>query len=506
MEGWAVIQEVKRQIEAGRSVSEIARELEVDRKTVRKYRDGSEAEIRRQRREDHGRPRKIEVHLDWLRDRVKAYEDDGVVNAESLHRELLERGYEGSPRTVRREVARLVSVPRVRIYEPFETPMGQQAMVDLGEARRLRIGDRLETMYFIVMVLSHSRKKYGVWHNRPISTEMFLGFHEQAFRAFGGVTPELVYDQLKMAVIKERFGEVQFNEDFYAFARYHRFTPYICRKNDPETKGKIESVVRYTKRGFLPGRVFEDYTDVQVQWAEWVANVADAKVHETTGKIPNEVWQEERLHLHPMAEGSYGAQASMESREVLLNGLVKVLSNRYSVPQTYLGKEVLVRVTDERVEIYAPQRNLLYSHGRCFGHGQTIIEKSHYRHEYSIATEDLQRSVLAIYSCPGMLDALREKFPRYYRDQLKGLIRLAQDHAEEDLQQAANRALDFGCMGLTNIERILQGVEANKQSVPLRLVKDGKVLDGGAGELRELSYYDQVAQQRQEEQDELASL
>lgn len=506
MEGWAVIHEIKRQIEAGLSVSEIAREMGLDRRTVRKYRDASEAETRRKRREPRGRPRKIEKYMDWLRDRVKEYEKDGVVNAESLYLELKERGYGGSSRSVRREVMGLVSVPRGRIYEPYETPIGQQAMVDLGETRRLRMGDRRETMYLAAMVLSHSRKKYGEWHNRPISTEMFLGFHERAFRAFGGIPPEVVYDQLKLAVIKERFGEVQFNEDFYAFARYHRFTPFICRKNDPETKGKIESVIRYAKRGFLPGRVFENHGDVQAQWVDWVENVADAKVHETTGKVPNEVWKEERLHLQAMSEGCYTAQPSLEKREVLLNSLVKVLGNRYSVPPTYRRKEVMVRVTDERVEIYASEGDLVYSHWRCMGHGQTIIEKSHYAHEYSIPTEELERSLLAIYRCPGMLEALRAKFPRYYRDQLKGHIRLARDHAEEDLQQAAKRALDFQCVGLLNLEQILQGVEANKQNIPLGAFTQGKILDAGSGDLRELSYYDQVARQKQEEQDELASL
>jgi hypothetical protein len=113
---------------------------------------------------------------------------------------------------------------------------------------------------------------------------------------------------------------------------------------------------------------------------------------------------------------------------------------------------------------------------------------------------------LAVYKLPNLLAALKEKFPRYYRDQLKGLIRLAQDHAEEDLQKAAERAVDFQCVGLGNIEKIVVGVEANRQAIPVAWINAGRALDAGACELRNLSYYNQVAIERQEEQDELADL
>jgi transposase len=506
MESWAVIEQIKRRVEAGEPVAQIARDLRLDRKTVRKYRELTREQIRDLRRQGQGRPGKLEEHEEWLRKRVKEYEEDGVVNAVSLHRELVERGYEGSPRSVRRMVATMVTKPRKRIYEPFETAMGHQAMVDLAESRNLRIGDGRSTMYFVVMVLSHSRKKYGEWYERPISTEMFLGFHERAFASFEGVVAEVVYDQTKLAVIQERFGECEFNEDFYAFCRYYQFEPFICRKSDPETKGKIESVVRYAKRGFLPGRSFIDYQDVQRQWDQWVETVANAKVHETTKTVPAEVWEEEKKHLRRMPTGRYRAQPSMETRKALANGLIKVLGNRYSVPWTHQRAEVLVRVTEEKVEIYDQKKEHLYSHWRCMGRGQTIKEKTHYERAYAVPTEELERQVQAIYGLQGLFSALKAKFPRHYREQLKRLILLGRDHAVEDLREAANRSLSFGCVGVGNIEKILRGVEANKAIISLRKVEGGATLKAGSSELRGLSYYEDAAQEIQEEQDEQASV
>jgi transposase len=102
MENWAVINKIKEGIEKGESVSELARRLGVDRKTIRRYRDLSEEEVRRTHRQARRRERTLDRFFDWLKGRVGEYEEQGVVNSECIYRELVAMGYEGSPRTVRR--------------------------------------------------------------------------------------------------------------------------------------------------------------------------------------------------------------------------------------------------------------------------------------------------------------------------------------------------------------------------------------------------------------------
>jgi transposase len=497
-----MIHKIKAGIEKGKSVSELARRLDVDRKTVRKYRDLSEEEIRRGRRQSRRRRRSIDGYLDWLKDRVGEYEEDGVVNAESIYRELVAMGYKGSARTVRRCISAMRVRSRKRVFEPFETPPGRQAMVDLGEARKLAVGSSHVTMYFAVMALSYSRKKYGEWFDRPLNTEMFLQFHERAFRAFGGIPAEVVYDQTKLAVLKERCGECEFNEDFFGFARFCGFEPYICNKYDPQSKGKIESVVRYAKRGFLPGRTFSDVWDVQRQWEEWLENIADEKAHETTGRPPKELWREEQDRLKAVPCGWYDAQPSMERRRALANGLVKILGNAYSVPQEHHGAELFIRITDEKIEFYDLLRRPVCTHWRGSGRGKRFIEKSHYERQYSVPTEALEREVLEIYRSPALLKALKKRFPRHYREQMRGLIRLDRDHAREVLQEASHRAVSFGCVSLGDIEKIIQGVESGKRSIPLVTPNEGKPLGKDGARVREMAYYAQAVQHRQEEQDE----
>ena len=503
MKEWAVIHRVKELVEEGLSLAEIAKREGIDRKTARKYRDWSVEEIKEMRGRACRRSSKIENFKKWLKDRVGEYEEEGVVNCESLYRELIELGYKGSVRTVRRFVSKIRTKKAGRIYEPFETGIGYQAMVDLGESRRVRLGGGIGVMYFALMALSWSRKKYGMWWNRPITTEMFLGFHRGAFESFGGVPGEVVYDQTKLAVLKERYGECEFNEDFYAFARFYRYKPYICNGYDPQSKGKIESVKRYAKRGFLPGRSFVDVRDVQIQWEDWVENVADVKLHETTGKSPKEMWMEERTQLKPLPEGGYQAQSSMEKRKVLANGLVKVLGNAYSVPAAYHGKEVLVHITEERIEFCNVEREPIWTHWRGEGKGRRFIQKSHYEREHSVPTEELEKELMVVYGTNRMLDSLRSRFPRHYREQLRGLIRLGRDYATHELQAAAERALFFGCVSFGNIEKILRSVADSKPCRPLVKASLEKGVYVLSSESRTMDYYTEAVSKLQEEQNDV---
>lgn len=498
MKGWRMIHEIKKRLSAGVSVSEVARKLGIDRKTVRKYRDLETVQVKQQRKAAQQRTGKIDRFKKWLKSRVKEYEAEGIVNCECLYRELKEMGFTGAPRTVRRYVKGLRTKGRKRVFEPFETEPGKQAMVDMGERRKLLVGEKRQTVYFIVMALSHSRKKYGEWYDQPISTEMLLSFHQRAFASFGGIPAEIVYDQTKLAVLRERYGECDFNSEFYGFCRHYHIEPYICNGYDPQTKGKIESVVKYAKYGFLPGRSFQDTSDLQRQWDQWVAEVADVKVHETTGRPPVELWEQEREHLQPVPADAYEVQPSYESRKVLDNGLIKVLGNRYSVPQQYQGKRVGIRVTAEKIHIHAPEGAHLYTHWRARTKGKTYKIKDHYKKVYAVSTALLEKQVVSIYDSRAVLKELKQRFPRHYREQLKGLIRLEKETPQETLRQALTRALVFNSVSLGNIERIIRGIDADKINIPP--VESIRARSLGTGvRVRDMSYYARAAAGRHEE-------
>ena len=77
--------------------------------------------------------------------------------------------------------------------------------------------------------------------------------HEQAFRYFGSIPAECVYDQTKLVVIKEMFREVIFNDRFYHYAVQICLEIRVCKGYDPESKGKVEAGVKYVKGDCLWG-------------------------------------------------------------------------------------------------------------------------------------------------------------------------------------------------------------------------------------------------------------
>jgi len=77
-----------------------------------------------------------------------------------------------------------------------------------------------------------------------------------AFRYFGGRTGEIVYDQDRATTVAENAGDLIFTESFEAYRKHAGFSIFLCHGYDPQSKGKIESMVKYVKRNFLARRIY----------------------------------------------------------------------------------------------------------------------------------------------------------------------------------------------------------------------------------------------------------
>ena len=87
---------------------------------------------------------------------------------------------------------------------------------------------------------------------------------------------ELLYDNLKTAVLSHVDGTVEWQSTFADFAGYYGFTPRACRPYRAQTKGKVERPIRYLRESFFYGRTFLSDSDLNHQaqhWLETVANV-----------------------------------------------------------------------------------------------------------------------------------------------------------------------------------------------------------------------------------------
>ena len=343
-ERWAEIRRLRQEERV--SVSEIARRLDLDRKTVRR---SLRQPIWQPYRRALGTETVLTAHADFVRGRAPEVQ----YSARILYQELrANRGYTGSYETVKRFVAPLreVQLQADRALVRFETPPGQQSQIDWGQATvSFRTGAMLVHVFVLTLGFSRRSFYYACADER---LAQFLEAHERAFAHFGGHTREHLYDRPRTVCYPDDTGRRVWNPTFKAFADYWGFEPRVCRPYRAQTKGKVESGVKYLKRNFLPGRIFVDLVDFQTQLDEWTATIADRRIHGTTHEEPLTRFGREHNHLVPLAGQPTFHHEARLSRIVAEDYLVSLATNRYSVPCRFIGQRVEVQQRGDTVHIF----------------------------------------------------------------------------------------------------------------------------------------------------------
>ncbi len=284
----------------GRSIRAIARMLNVSRNTVRRY-------LRSQGLTRYGRePRagKLEPYKQYIVERVKAAAPEWIP-ATVLLRELRALGYGGGISILKEHLGLLRPIVRPEPLIRFETEPGRQMQVDFAIIRRGR--DRLSVF---IATLGWSRAAYVEFvADERLAT--LLGCHERAFYYFGGVTHEVLYDNMRTVVSQRNCygpGRHRYNPTFLDFARHYGFVPRLCRPYRAKTKGKVERFIRYLRASFYvplasqlsPEGLTVDRDTANARVGTWLREVANARVHATTGEVPLVRLEQERDHLQPI--------------------------------------------------------------------------------------------------------------------------------------------------------------------------------------------------------------
>ena len=337
--------ELKRQ---GLSIKAISAATGFDRKTIRKYLASPEGIPAYAPRPP--RPSKLEPFHAHLRERLTA----GVWNGVVLLRELRERGYKGGYTILKNWLHPQRSVASVAAVRRFETPPGHQAQVDWGHLGSLEVDGVERKMWGFTFTLGQSRAMMAeAGLEQQLGT--LLRMHEEAFRQLGGVPREILYDRMKTVWLEtDDRGEVVWNPVLLDFAQYWGFTPRLCRPYRAQTKGKVESGVKYVRRNFLcglQGREPGSLEELNTQLRQWVWEVANQRVHGTTHEQIMGAWQTERASLTQLDGRPPYPFVDEELRKVARDAFVSWEGSRYSVPWAYAGKEVWVRARAGDVEV-----------------------------------------------------------------------------------------------------------------------------------------------------------
>ena len=356
----------------GLSVSAIARQLERDRKTVRKYIERGLAAPAYGPRQP--RPTVVTPFVPYLRERVAVFPE---LTGSRLLREIKELGYAGGYTAVK-DFLRTIRPKAVHAFERrFETPPGKQAQVDFAFFRTV-FTDQPEAeriVWLFSMVLGHSRMMWGrfVAHQ---DLQTVLRCHIAAFEAFGGVPAEILYDRMKTAVLGEVEDQgIAYNRKLLDLATHYRFLPKACPPYRAKTKGKVERPFRYVREDFFLGRAFRNLDDLNAQFRHWLDTIANPRRHATTGRIVGKHFVEEKPYLKALPALPFSVVLTFD-RRITRDGMVSVGGNLYSVPDSTRRRVVEVHTLANEIRILEDNQ-LIAVHPVLEGRGRRRIAGGH---------------------------------------------------------------------------------------------------------------------------------
>lgn len=246
------------------------------------------------------RAAKLDPYKPIIATRLATYPE---LSAVRLFTEVRAAGYAGGITQLRDHVARVRPRPEPEPVIRFETEPGLQAQVDFADFR-FPWGKR----HALMVVLGYSRLLWLTFYPRQTLGILMAGL-ETAFRYFGGVPRELLFDQLKAVIIDDRRpedGKLIENPEFLRFAAHWGFRIRACRPYRAQTKGKVERPVGYVRGNFVYGREFLGDGDLAAQTARWLDETANARLHGTTKEVPRLRFErDERAQLLPLAARPY---------------------------------------------------------------------------------------------------------------------------------------------------------------------------------------------------------
>lgn len=457
-EGWKMYYKMQELQQLGLNKSQIAHHLGVSRNTLYKYWELNPDEYEKIIEEAYTRTKKLDRFEPDIVEWLKAFPDLSSSQVKDWLEEKLSFKDVGES-TVRRYVGIIrkeYQIPKVRETRKYEAvedpPMGHQAQVDFGVTKLKDTQGIEHKLWFITFVLSHSRYKYVEWLNRPFTTADVIKAHENAFEFYGGIPHEIVYDQDHLLLVSENHGDLIHTKEFALYLKKKKFNIYMCRKGDPESKGRVENVVKFVKGNFVPHRIYRGLDKLNEECMAWLERTGNGKKHNITKKIPAEVFLIEKEHLKPDIEKlNIINPTSSISRDVRKDNTVWYESNRYSVPLgTYQGPntEVSLEVTDDHALIIRLKETNeeIARHEICYKKGE-LIQKTNHKRDRSKGIAEYLEHVTALFPKPEQVQPFLEMIYKYKKRYIRDQLQLMKQKIEsiEYSSQLVEQTIDY-CM------------------------------------------------------------
>jgi transposase len=444
---------IKTLFQRGKSKSEIARILGVDRKTVRNILNKpDDAPI-----EKRPHPSMLDPYMKYIQEKINL-----ELSATRIWQDLQQDfSFKGQYTTVRDYVRKLKKSDK-KAFMVLHSLCGEEAQVDFGYIGTLKVDGKYRKAWVFVIVLSYSRYMYAqIVLDQSVKT--FIQCHSNAMKYFGGVPQVVKIDNLKAGIIEANFYEPLVQRTYASFAAHYGFLPQPCRIYTPTDKGKVESGVDYVKDNGLKGRNFKDYQEACDFLKHWLRDIANVRVHGTTRKIPQEVFeQEEKAKLGQLPVQDFIFSSSQKA-SLNTNCHLSYKGVYYSAPYQYIGMELDVIEVNSLLKIYYQNTELAVHIIKTTEKGGYVTDAMHYPTSKNITIRDIQdRQRLEMAEIGSGAASFYEAFMcrdglgKYEYRSITGILALRKKYDNTTINEACKRALYYNSLTYIIVKKICE--------------------------------------------------
>ena len=313
-------------------------------------------------------------------------------------------------------------------------PMGEEAQVDFGQYKMKTMYGTNVKVYFFCMVISHSNFRFVHFEPKPFTTKAAIKAHNFAFQYFGGRPKTILYDLDSVFVCSENYGNIVFVKEFEDFVRDTGYTARFCHARDPQSKGRVESIIGFIKHSFLDSTVYYGLDALNMAALAWLDGKGNETITASKPYSPRMMFREEQKHLISVAP------IKLEKSLYTINNTRNTIlykGNEYELPKgSYLIiTQVRVEVEVNQLHIYNPESSeLLCQHEVAVG--THAVVKYHEEHQTRLKEEQMALHFEGDALFDEYMRRLKLAMPQYANKQSLALKKVAEHYSKEEMQLA----------------------------------------------------------------------
>lgn len=432
---------------------QIHRETGIDRKTIRKYINEYEEkkiqllensgdklilteDILSTPKYDTSKRTKIKL-TEEIMDKIDFYLEENELKRQTgkskqqkkkidIHECLEDEGYDISYQTVCNYVKDKLNEKK-EAYIRQEYELGDVSEYDWGQVN-LEIDGKPKSIQMAAIVTANGNYRFAyLYHNQKM--ESFLDSHVRFFSHVGGVHKEMVYDNMRVAVARfiSKTEKIP-TDDLLKLSMYYGFKYRFCNARRGNEKGHVERSIEYIRRKvFGKKEKFKTLEEANEHLEKELEKLNSKKKKYNNNKSAKESLKEELPHLTKLMP-PYDIARVTELR-VNKYSVINVDENKYSVPDSLVGKFVTTKVYPSNILVYHNNTKVA-EHVRNFGVHKWNIEINHY-------LSTLKKKPGAIHGSTAMHQMnpkLQNIYNKYYTENPRDFIDLIEIISQEGLE------------------------------------------------------------------------